>query len=84
MSTTEVKRFKRRLEGVVLSDNNEQTIVVNVSRRYKHAVYNKFINKSKNYHAHDSDSKAKVGDRVTIIESRRYSKTKTWELVSIN
>ena len=74
---------KRRLDGVVVSDANTQTIVVNVSRRYKHKTYNKFISKTKKYHAHDANSEAKVGDRVTIIESRAYSKLKKWELQKI-
>lgn len=81
---TQVGRFKRKLEGVVLSDVNEKTIVVNVVRRYKHKTYNKFISKSKKYHAHDQDNKAKKGDRVTIIESRPHSKLKKWELLKVN
>ncbi|MDC1174367.1 30S ribosomal protein S17 [Bacteriovoracaceae bacterium] len=84
MSTTEVTRFKRRLEGIVVKDGNEKTIVVNVVRRYKHKQYNKFVSVSKKYHAHDTDNKAKSGDKVTIIESKPYSKLKKWELLSIN
>ena len=76
------KRFKRRLNGVVVSTKMEKTITVNVSRRFKHPKYSKFVHESKNYHAHDENSDAKVGDKVTIIESRPYSKTKKWELVS--
>lgn len=78
------EKFKRKLEGVVVSDTNDKTIVVNVVRRYKHRTYNKFISKSKKYHAQDTDNKAKTGDKVTIIESRPYSKLKKWELLSIN
>lgn len=77
------KKFKRRLNGVVVSDKNEQTVVVDVVRRYKHPKYHKFVNKSKKYHAHDVKNEAKVGDTVTIIESRPYSKLKKWELLSI-
>lgn len=77
-------RFKRKLYGVVTSDVNDKTITVNVVRRFKHRTYNKFVSKSKKYHAHDNDNKAKVGDKVTIIESRPYSKKKKWELLSIN
>lgn len=80
----EVKKFKRKLEGVVVSDKGEKTIVVNVVRRYKHPIYHKFVNKSKKYHAHDENGKAKAGDMVTIIESRSFSKLKKWELLSIN
>ena len=81
--TVETK-FKRKLYGVVTSDVNDKTITVNVVRRFKHRTYNKFVSKSKKYHAHDTDNKAKVGDKVTIIESRPYSKSKKWELLSIN
>ena len=56
----------------------------NVERRFKHRTYNKFISKSKKYHAHDVENTAKVGDRVTIVESKPYSKLKKWELLSIN
>ncbi|MCF8059099.1 MAG: 30S ribosomal protein S17 [Bacteriovoracaceae bacterium] len=81
--TVETK-FKRKLYGVVTSDVNDKTIVVNVERRFKHRTYNKFVSQSKKYHAHDIENKAKAGDRVTIIESRPYSKKKKWELLSIN
>ena len=84
MSATEHKAFKRKLEGVVVSATNDKTIVVNVVRRFKHRTYSKFVNKSKKYHAHDVENKAQVGDKVTIIESKPYSKLKKWELVAIN
>jgi small subunit ribosomal protein S17 len=75
---------KRKLEGTVVSVKNEKTVVVNVIRRYKHPVYNKFINKTKKYHAHDAASTAKLGDSVTIIESKAWSKLKNWELLAVN
>jgi len=81
---TENKTFKKKLTGVVVSSVNNQTIVVNVARRFKHRTYSKFVTKSKKYHAHDVENKAKEGDAVTIIESRPYSKLKKWELLSIN
>ena len=80
---SETKKFKRKLNGVVVSDKSNQTIVVKVNRRFKHPLYGKFVNKSKKYHAHDVENKAKEGDRVTIIESRPYSKLKRWELLAI-
>jgi small subunit ribosomal protein S17 len=76
--------FKRRLKGTVVSDKTDQTVVVKVQRRFKHPIYSKFVTSSKKYHAHDADNKAKLGDTVTIIESRPYSKLKKWELVSVN
>lgn len=76
--------FKRSLKGTVVSDKANQTIVVKVQRRFKHPIYSKFVNKTKKYHAHDADNKAKLGDTVTIIESRPFSKLKKWQLVSVN
>jgi small subunit ribosomal protein S17 len=83
VETVETK-FKRKLYGVVTSNVNDKTITVNVERRFKHRTYNKFVSQSKKYHAHDNENKAQVGDKVTIIESRPYSKSKKWELLSIN
>lgn len=78
------KTFKKTLDGIVVSDKNDKTIVVKVTRRFKDAVYSKFVSTSKKYHAHDVSSKAKIGDAVTIIESRPYSKLKKWELFKVN
>ncbi|MCY4643227.1 MAG: 30S ribosomal protein S17 [Bacteriovoracales bacterium] len=75
-----MKKFRRRLKGVVVSDVNDKTIVVNVQRRFKHPIYEKFMTRSHKYHAHDASNSAKVGDRVTIIESRPFSSKKHWEL----
>ncbi len=74
--------FKRTLKGTVVSAKSNQTIVVKVQRRFKHPIYSKFVNKTKKYHAHDAANTAKIGDVVTIIESRPYSKLKRWELIS--
>lgn len=79
----EAKKFKKTLNGVVVSAKGDKTITVNVVRRFKHPKYSKFVHKSKKYHAHDELNKAAEGDRVTIIESRPYSKSKTWELLSV-
>lgn len=79
MSTT----FKRTLTGEVVSDKAAKTIVVRVERKTMHPKYNKFVTKSKKYHVHDEKEQASVGQSVTIIESKPYSKLKRWELVSI-
>ena len=84
MSNEVNKLAKRTLTGTVVSDKNEKTVVVKVIRRFKDPVYSKFVSSSKKYHAHDEASKAKVGDMVTIIESRPYSKLKKWELFKVN
>lgn len=77
------KKYKRRLSGTVVSAKADKTIVVRVERRFKHPKYSKFVTASKKYHAHDEGNTAKVGDKVSIIESRRHSKLKKWELTSI-
>jgi small subunit ribosomal protein S17 len=72
---------KRVLQGVVVSDKQDKTVVVKVERRFTHPVMKKTVRRTKNYHAHDEANAAKVGDTVHIEESRPYSKLKTWVLV---
>ncbi len=72
---------KRVLQGVVVSDKADKTVVVKVERRFTHPVLKKTVRRTKNYHAHDETNLAKVGQLVSIEESRPYSKTKTWKLV---
>ncbi len=75
------QKIKRRLTGTVVSTKGDKTVIVNVVRRFKHAKYSKFVHSSKKYHAHDESNKGKLGEAVTIIESRPYSKLKRWELL---
>ncbi len=72
---------KRILQGVVVSDKQDKTIVVRVERRLMHPIYKKFIRRSKKYAAHDEANTCKIGDVVRIRECRPISKNKTWELV---
>jgi small subunit ribosomal protein S17 len=72
---------KRILQGVVVSDKMDKTVVVSVERRVMHPIYKKFIRRSKKYHAHDENNTFKVGDTVRICECRPLSKTKTWEVI---
>jgi small subunit ribosomal protein S17 len=72
---------KRVLEGVVVSDKNDKTIVVKVERRLTHPVLKKTVRLSKKYHAHDEKNDAKVGDVVRIEETRPLSKQKRWTLL---
>ena len=72
---------KRILQGVVVSDKNEKTIVVLVERRLRHPVLKKTVRLSKKYHAHDEKNEAKSGDIVRIEETRPLSKQKRWTLV---
>ena len=72
---------KRVLQGTVVSDVNEKTVVVRVDRAFTHPVMKKTVRRSKKYHAHDEANSAKVGDTVWIEESRPISKNKRWTLV---
>ena len=73
---------KRVLQGVVVSDKQNKTVVVKVERRFTHPVMKKTVRKTKNYHAHDENNAAKVGDVVFIEESKPISKNKSWVLVN--
>jgi small subunit ribosomal protein S17 len=72
---------KRVLQGVVVSDKNQKTVVVSVERRYAHPMLGKTVRRSKKYHAHDEKGEIKVGDVVRIQECRPLSKLKSWEVV---
>ena len=69
---------KRLLSGKVISSKNNKSIIVAVTRRVKHKLYKKIIKKVKRYHAHDESNLYKVGDTVTIQESKPISKMKSW------
>jgi small subunit ribosomal protein S17 len=71
---------KRILQGVVTSNANDQTLTVQVERRFTHPIMKKTIRKTKKYRAHYSEAGIKVGDLVKIQECAPKSKTKTWEL----
>tara|TARA_B100001093_G_scaffold517708_1_gene600103 strand:+ start:2547 stop:2774 length:228 start_codon:yes stop_codon:yes gene_type:complete len=73
---------KKILKGKVTSSKNNKTIVVAVTRKFKHPFYGKVISRSKKYHAHDEKNKFKIGDTVEIIECAPISKMKTWEVKS--
>ena len=73
---------KRVLQGVVVSDANAKTVVVEVERRFIHPVMGKTVRRSKKYHAHDENKTYKVGDLVRIRECKPVSKLKRWEVIS--
>jgi small subunit ribosomal protein S17 len=73
---------KRIMQGVVVSNKMDKSIVVNVERRTQHPLYKKFIRRSKKYVAHDENNTCKEGDVVQIQECRPISKRKTWEVVA--
>jgi small subunit ribosomal protein S17 len=72
---------KRVLQGVVISDKQDKTVVVRVERRFTHPLYKKTVRRSKKYHAHDADNVHKVGDVVKIEEHAPISKTKRWIVI---
>ena len=72
---------KRILDGEVIRDKNNKTIVVLVKRRFKHPFFGKVMTSTKKYHAHDEKNYYKIGDKVKIIESRPFSRKKRWEAV---
>lgn len=72
---------KRILQGTVVSDKNDKTVVVKVERRFTHPLFKKTVRRSKNYKAHDETNAKKVGDMVSIQESRPISKDKCWVVV---
>ena len=73
---------RRVLQGTVVSDKANKTVIVAVERRFMHPVYKKFIKRTKRYAAHDEANASKAGDKVFIRECRPISKTKRWEVVS--
>jgi len=76
------KQRKVRI-GVVTSNKMDKTIVVSETRKVKHPIYEKFINKTTKYYAHDEKNECQIGDIVKIMETRPLSKLKRWRLVEI-
>jgi small subunit ribosomal protein S17 len=73
----------RTMQGVVVSNKGDKTIVVRVTRRVKDPVYGKIVTKSAKFHAHDEKNLCSIGDEVLIRESRPLSKLKHWTLVEL-
>ena len=72
---------KRMLQGTVVSDKQDKTVIVRVERRFTHPVLKKTVRRSKKYHAHDEGNVYKVGEVARIIECAPKSKLKTWEVL---
>ena len=75
---------KKTLNGKVIRDKNNKTVVVLVKRKYSHPFFKKVVNSSKKYHAHDEKNKFKIGDIVRIEESKPYSKNKQFKVLEEN
>ncbi|MEM7776968.1 MAG: 30S ribosomal protein S17 [Pseudomonadota bacterium] len=72
---------KRILQGTVVSDKGEKTVVVEVERRFMHPAFRKVVRRSKKYHAHDEANTYKVGQMVRIQECAPISKSKRWTVI---
>ena len=72
---------KKILHGIVVSDKENKTIKVMIERKYQHPIFKKVVKSKKKYSAHDENNKFKVGDKVSIIESKPYSKNKKFEVL---
>ncbi|MCP8900834.1 MULTISPECIES: 30S ribosomal protein S17 [Gilvimarinus] len=79
----QTEQLARTLTGKVVSDKMDKTITVLIERRVKHPIYGKYVSKSSKLKAHDENNESKMGDTVTIAESRPLSKSKSWALVKI-
>jgi|TARA_B100000767_G_C19594349_1_gene462816 small subunit ribosomal protein S17 len=80
---TQAENVARTLQGKVVSDKMDKTIVVLIERRVKHPIYGKYVTKSSKLKAHDEKNECKIGDEVTIAETRPLSKTKSWAVETI-
>ena len=72
---------KKVLTGIVVSDKPDKTITVLIERKYSHPVLKKIVKVKKKYNAHDENNKYKNGDKVSIIESKPYSKNKRFQVM---
>jgi small subunit ribosomal protein S17 len=81
---SEVAKSARTATGKVVSDKMDKSITVLVERRVKHPMYGKYITRSSKVHAHDENNECKIGDVVTVCETRPLSKLKSWMLVSVD
>ena len=79
----ETRNLRKERQGEVFSNKMDKTITVAVKWKEKHPIYEKFVNKTKKYHAHDEKNDCNIGDTVKIMETRPLSKTKRWRLVEI-
>lgn len=80
---TTAERRKRHLEGTVVSSKMDKTCIVQVTRRYRHTKYKKYVVERKKYKAHDERNEANTGDRVMIVECRPISRDKRWRLQQV-
>jgi small subunit ribosomal protein S17 len=82
-TTAEITKSKRTLTGVITSDKMDKTVTVLVERAVKHPILGKVLRRSKKYHAHSPNNEFKMGDTVTIEETKPISKTKAWAVTKL-
>jgi len=78
-----IKRIRKTIEGVVVSDKMDKTVVVESRHLVKHPVYKKLVKRRARYKAHDEKNQCKVGDKILIVETRPLSKQKRWRVKEI-
>jgi small subunit ribosomal protein S17 len=78
-----MREQRKHLQGTVISDKMDKTIVVEVATTKRHKLYGKVVRMVKKYQAHDEENVCQIGDRVEIIESRPISRHKRWSLVRV-
>jgi len=83
MSDTKAAKVVRMHTGRVVSDKMNKTVTVLIERRVRHPLLGKTVTRSKKYHAHSESNEVKLGDLVTIQETRPISKTKTWKVIKL-
>ena len=75
--------MKRQVNGIIISNKMDKTVVVEVERLVKHPLYKKYIRRRNKFAAHDNDNRCNIGDKVLITESRPISKLKRWRITDI-
>ncbi|MEI6352325.1 MAG: 30S ribosomal protein S17 [Candidatus Nomurabacteria bacterium] len=83
MNTQNTTKNRKKIDGVVVSDKMDKTVVVNAQRFVKHKKYGKFYKIDKKYKAHDENNEYKIGDKVTIEETRPISKSKNFKVLKM-
>lgn len=77
------RNLRKTRVGIITSDKMDKTVVVTIKNRVRHPLYNKIVNDTVKYKAHDENNECGVGDKVLIMECRPYSKDKRWRVVEI-
>ena len=74
---------RKQLKGIVLESKMDKTAVVEISRKFPHPLYKKYVTRTKKYYAHDTNNICQAGDMVSIIESKPISKLKRWRVLKV-